>query len=157
MGLAHLRSNAVDRAAEDLLGVIVAADGKIANDGGNTDGGNAYGTDHGVFDATTTTNFNDATTTTASSSDAFEQTFGCRPTDTEAVQTLLDAKTITLERLMEIAPIGTVDPTPFLYDTTCYAAAGLMSVAAVANFMIRPLDVEGTLRRLEEERKEKDR
>lgn len=27
---------------------------------------------------------------------------------------------------MEIAPEGTVDPTPFIYDTTMYTMAGLM-------------------------------
>lgn len=30
------------------------------------------------------------------------------------LQALVDAKTVTIARLMEIAPAGTVDPTPFL-------------------------------------------
>lgn len=59
---------------------------------------------------------------------AFEQAFGCSLMDMETIQTLIDAKTITISRLMELAPVGTVDPTPFLYDTTCYAAAGLMTI-----------------------------
>lgn len=37
-------------------------------------------------------------------------------------------------------PEGTVDPTPFIYDTTCYAAAVLMGVSLLANLAIRPLD-----------------
>lgn len=41
---------------------------------------------------------------------------------------------------MELMPEGTVDPTPFIYDTTCYAAAGLMGISLLANLAIRPLD-----------------
>lgn len=70
----------------------------------------------------------------------FEQSFGCSLEDTEAIQRLMDAKTISIGRLMELMPDGTVDPTPFIYDTTCYAAAGLMGVSLLANLAIRPLD-----------------
>ena len=73
---------------------------------------------------------------------AFEHAFGCSLQDTSAIETLIDAKTITIARLMEVVPVGTVDPTPFLYDTTCYAAAALMGVSLVANWMIRPIDVQ---------------
>jgi hypothetical protein len=55
---------------------------------------------------------------------------------------LITAKTITIERVLELVPVGTVDPTPFLYDTTCDAAAGLMGVAALSNLAIRPLDLK---------------
>ena len=74
--------------------------------------------------------------------DAFENAFGA-PLD--AAPRLVDAKTVTIARLMEIAPPGTTDPTPFLYDTTCYAAAGLLGVAAVANAALRPPDVKKLL------------
>ena len=80
---------------------------------------------------------------------AFKQAFGCSLVDTETIQTLIDAKTITISRLMELAPVGTVDPTPFLYDTTCYAAAGLMTVSLIANLMITGIDVPSTVKRLE--------
>jgi len=70
----------------------------------------------------------------------FEQAFGCGIEDTETIQRLIDAKTISIGRLMELMPAGTVDPTPFIYDTTCYAAAGLMGVSLFANLAIRPLD-----------------
>jgi MFS family permease len=80
---------------------------------------------------------------------AFEQTFGCALEDTETIQTLIDAKTITIARLVELAPVGTLDPTPFLYDSTCYAAAGLMGVSFLANLAIRPLDYVKLVEELE--------
>jgi len=70
----------------------------------------------------------------------FEQAFGCGLGDKETIQRLIDAKTISIGRLIELMPEGTVDPTPFIYDTTCYAAAGLMGVAFLANQAIRPLN-----------------
>ena len=36
---------------------------------------------------------------------------------------VVDAKTLTIEKLMELASAGTVDPTPYLYITTLYTAA----------------------------------
>jgi len=80
--------------------------------------------------------------------DAFHNTFGCSASDTEAIRTLIDAKTITIGRLMELVPPGTIDPTPFLCDSTCYVAAGLMGVSALANLSIQPLDVKKTLKDL---------
>lgn len=53
---------------------------------------------------------------------------------------LVTAKTVTVSKLMEIAPAGIVDPTPSLYNTTMYAMAGLLVVAFFANLMIRPVD-----------------
>jgi len=50
------------------------------------------------------------------------------------------AKTVTLQKLVAIAPAGTVDPTPMLYDTTMYSMAGLLGVAFVANSQVRPVD-----------------
>lgn len=82
---------------------------------------------------------------------AFEHTFGCSASDIYAVQTLVDAKTITIARLMELVPPGTMDPTPFLYDSTCYAAAGLMGVSALANMAIRPLDVPEIMKKIEKD------
>jgi hypothetical protein len=53
---------------------------------------------------------------------------------------LVAAKTVTVSKLMEIAPAGIVDPTSSLYNTTMYAMAGLLVVAFFANLMIRPVD-----------------
>ena len=49
------------------------------------------------------------------------------------------AKTVTIARLMEIAPAGTVDPTSSLYNTTMYVMAALLVVAFFANLMMRPV------------------
>lgn len=76
---------------------------------------------------------------------SFESSFGVQLSDTEAIDKLINAKTLTIEKLMTIAPPGTIDPTPFLYDTTCYIAAGLMGVAAMSNLVIKPLDLSKEL------------
>jgi len=76
---------------------------------------------------------------------ALNRSFGVSISDEEAIYKLVDAKTLTIEKLMELAPVGTVDPTPFLYDTTCYMAAALMSAAAISNLAIRPLDLRKEL------------
>jgi hypothetical protein len=60
--------------------------------------------------------------------------------NSEAIERLIDAKTLSIARLMEFVPEGTVDPTPFIYDTTCYAAAGLMTFSFFSNLAIRPLN-----------------
>ena len=52
---------------------------------------------------------------------------------------LVAANTVTIARLMEIAPPGTVDPTSTLYNTTMYAMAGLLVIAFFANLLIRPV------------------
>lgn len=80
--------------------------------------------------------------------DAFLEIFGCEIDDSAAIEKLIDAKTLTIARMMELVPEGTADPTPFLYDTTLYIAAGLMSVSALANLAIRPLDVKQKLKEL---------
>jgi hypothetical protein len=89
--------------------------------------------------------------------EAFRAVFGCPLDDAGAVQALVDAKTITVGRLLELAPPGTIDPTPFLYDTTCHAAAGLMCLAFAANLLIRPIDVDKALRELEPSERDKQR
>ena len=43
------------------------------------------------------------------------------------------SKTVTISRLMELAPAGTVDPSSTLYNSTMYAMAGLLGIALVAN------------------------
>lgn len=80
---------------------------------------------------------------------SFEHSFGVNVSDREAVQKLVEAKTLTIEKLLELAPAGTLDPTPFLYDTTCFVAAGLMSVAALSNLAIKPLNLVEEMKKVE--------
>jgi len=56
--------------------------------------------------------------------------------------TLMEAKTLTISQLMTIMPQGTVDPSPFLYNDTMYAMAGLVGVASLLHFMVRPVDAK---------------
>ena len=60
----------------------------------------------------------------------FLQTFGA---SVEQLETLVAAKTVTIAKLMEVVPAGTIDPTSSLYNTTMYAMASLLVVAFVAN------------------------
>lgn len=57
----------------------------------------------------------------------------------EQLQNLVEAKTVTISKLLEIAPAGTLDPTSSLYNTTMYTMAGLLIIAFFANLMIRPV------------------
>ena len=89
--------------------------------------------------------------------EAFLAKFGAPLEDLERLR---DAKTVTLPSLMDVAPEGTQDPTPFLYDTTMYVMAGLLGLAFIANALVRPVDPryyhfkhqtdDGTQLRLEE-------
>lgn len=67
---------------------------------------------------------------------AFVAKFGAPVTELAA---LVEAKTVTIARLMEIAPAGTIDPTPSLYNTTMYVMAALLVVAFFANLFMRPV------------------
>ncbi len=46
---------------------------------------------------------------------------------------------MTIAKLMEIAPPGTLDPTPDLYNETMYLMAFLLFVALLANAFMRPV------------------
>ncbi len=67
---------------------------------------------------------------------AFQAAFGA---GVGKLDQLIAAKTVTIAKLMEIAPAGTVDPTPSLYNTTMYAMAGLLIVGLIANSFVRPV------------------
>jgi MFS family permease len=54
---------------------------------------------------------------------ALERSFGVSVNDDASIQNMINAKTLTIEKLMELTPPGTVDPTPYLYNTTLYVAA----------------------------------
>jgi MFS family permease len=60
----------------------------------------------------------------------------------EQLQTLIDAKTVTIAKLMEIVPAGTIDPTPNLYNTTMYLMAVVLFIALLANAFMHPVDAK---------------
>ncbi len=67
----------------------------------------------------------------------FQSLFGTGISDAPA---LIEAKTLTISKLMTIMPPGTLDPSPFIYNNTMYTMAGLVSVGAALHFMVRPVD-----------------
>lgn len=67
---------------------------------------------------------------------AFLEKFGA---PTEKLNELVAANTVTIAKLMDIAPAGTIDPTPSLYNTTMYCMAGLLVIAFFANLLMRPV------------------
>lgn len=68
---------------------------------------------------------------------AFADRFGAPP---EQLPLLVREKTVTIARLLELAPPGTPDPTATLYNGTMYLMAGLLAVGFVANALVRPVD-----------------
>jgi MFS family permease len=67
----------------------------------------------------------------------FTEAFGAA---VDQLDKLVAQKTVTIGRLMEIAPPGTVDPSSSLYNSTMYLMACLLFIALIANAMIRPVD-----------------
>lgn len=67
---------------------------------------------------------------------AFAQRFGA---PLEQLDQLVAAQTVTIARLMELAPSGTVDPTPGLYNSTMYLMAALLAVGLISNALMRPV------------------
>ncbi|MEM9385306.1 MAG: OFA family MFS transporter [Pseudomonadota bacterium] len=67
----------------------------------------------------------------------FRATFGA---GLDQLDALISQKTVTVAKLMEIAPAGTVDPTPSLYNLTMYLMAALLAVALVSNALMSPVD-----------------
>jgi MFS family permease len=57
----------------------------------------------------------------------------------DQLETLVAQKSVTIAKLMEIAPSGTIDPTSSLYNTTMYLMAALLFVALLANSAMRPV------------------
>ncbi len=69
----------------------------------------------------------------------FRQKFG---EGIDKLELLVEAKTVTIPKLMEIAPPGTVNPTAGLYNTTMYLMAVLLFIALIANATMRPVDAK---------------
>ena len=66
----------------------------------------------------------------------FESRFGA---PLASLEELAAARTVTIGSLMELAPPGTPDPTPSLYNPTMFAMAAFLAAAFFANGMMRPV------------------
>lgn len=71
--------------------------------------------------------------------DVFRAKFGA---GVDQLHVLVEAKTVTISKLMEIAPPGTVDPTTGLYNSTMYLMAVLLFIALIANAFMKPVDAK---------------
>jgi hypothetical protein len=69
----------------------------------------------------------------------FRQVFGA---GLDQLDALVAQKTVTIAKLMEIVPAGTIDPTPSLYNLTMYLMAALLAIALVANALMKPVRAE---------------
>ena len=67
---------------------------------------------------------------------AFQTAFGAAM---DQLPVLIETKTVTIAKLMAIAPPGVIDPTPGLYDLTMYVMAALLGVALLSNALMRPV------------------
>lgn len=52
---------------------------------------------------------------------------------------LIEAKTVTISRLMELLPPGTFDPSVTLYNSTMHTMSGMLLLAFAANLLIKPV------------------
>ena len=57
----------------------------------------------------------------------------------DQLQLLVEQNSVTIARLMEISPPGTVDPTSGLYNSTMVLMAALLAIALVSNALMRPV------------------
>ena len=53
--------------------------------------------------------------------------------------TLIQQKTVTIAKLLALAPPGTADPSCTIYNSTMFLMAGLLALAFVANALVRPV------------------
>lgn len=70
------------------------------------------------------------------SDESFFEKFGAGK---DQLEMLVEAKTVTLGKLMDIVPAGTIDPSVYLYNSTMYMMVALLAIALVSNFLIRPV------------------
>jgi hypothetical protein len=68
---------------------------------------------------------------------AFQNAFGA---GVDQLESLVAAKTVSISKLMEISPEGTIDPTSSLYNQTMYLMAALLFIALIANLLMRPVN-----------------
>ena len=69
----------------------------------------------------------------------FEQRFGA---PVEQLSLLVQRKTVTIAKLMELVPPGTADPSSTLYNTTMVLMAALLVIGFLANAAVRPVDAK---------------
>ena len=69
----------------------------------------------------------------------FQQSFGAA---VEELPALIEAKTVTIAKLMVIAPPNTIDPTAGLYNLPMFLMSALLALALLANLCIRPVDTK---------------
>ena len=67
----------------------------------------------------------------------FQSAFGASH---DMLPQLVEARTVTINRLMELVPEHTPDPTPFVYDKSLYLCAGLYSLAFLTNATLQQLE-----------------
>lgn len=67
---------------------------------------------------------------------AFHEKFGA---SLDQLAMLVQKKTVTITKLMEIAPAGTINPSATLYNTTMFLMAGILVIAMIANALVRPV------------------
>lgn len=70
---------------------------------------------------------------------AFREKFGA---GIDQLSVLVEQKTVTISKLMEIAPAGTPDPTNGLYNNTMYLMAALLLIALISNALMRPVNAK---------------
>ncbi|MDP6537481.1 MAG: OFA family MFS transporter [Gammaproteobacteria bacterium] len=67
----------------------------------------------------------------------FQAQFGAT---VDQLEILVEQNSVTISRLMEIAPAGTTDPTSGIYNSTMILMAALLAIALVSNALMRPVD-----------------
>jgi len=75
----------------------------------------------------------------------FQAQFGA-PVD--QLEQLVAQNSVTISRLMEIAPVGTTDPTSSLYNSTMILMAALLAIALISNALMRPVHPQASYCRL---------
>ena len=66
----------------------------------------------------------------------FTETFGA---GIDKLDLLIEKKTVTLSKILEISPPGTLDPTSSLYNTTMFLMAFLLFLALISNALMKPV------------------
>jgi len=67
---------------------------------------------------------------------AFHHAFGA---DKSSIGDLIQSKTVTIPRLLELLPDSVQDPTPFLYDDAVLVMGAFSAVALASNLMLKPV------------------
>jgi MFS family permease len=74
---------------------------------------------------------------------AFAEKFGASIGE---LSSLVQKNLVTIPKLLELAPAGTVDPSGGLYNSTMFLMTGLLGIAAIANGFVQPVDAKHHLK-----------